>query len=136
VREMILLRKSHPALRRGTFFRGAGPDGDHKPDIIWHGAKPGQPDFSATARTLAFALDGSQTGREPDRDFYVACNARSEPVSFRIPRSPSGRPWRRIVDTALNSPLDIVAAGEGPRVAATSAYPVAPFAAVVLISDE
>ena len=136
VREMIALRKNHPALRRGTFFHGAGPNGDHKPDIIWHGLKPGQPDFSATGRTLAFALDGSQTGREPDNDFYVACNARSEPVPFRIPRSPSGRPWRRIVDTALKSPSDIVAAGDGPRVAASSACRVAPFATVVLISEQ
>jgi glycogen operon protein len=136
VREMIALRKNHPALRRGTFFRGSGPNGDRKPDIIWHGIKPGQPAFSETGRTLAFALDGSQTGRESDRDFYVACNAHSDPVPFRIPRSPSGRAWSRIVDTALKSPMDIVAAGEGPRVAANSPYRVAPFATVVLISEE
>jgi isoamylase len=135
VREMIALRKNHAALRRGTFFHGAGPNGDRKPDIVWHGVKPGLPDFSATARTLAFALDGSQTGRELDRDFYVACNARSEPVSFRIPRSPSGRPWRRIVDTVLKSPADIVAAGEGPKMPTNSSYRVAPFATVVLISE-
>src|SRR5262245_42691550 len=132
---MIALRKAHPALRRRTFFRGAGPAGEHEPDIIWHGIRPGQPDFSPTCRTLAFALDGGQTGREPDCDFYVACNAHSEAVPFRIPRSPSGRPWRRIVDTALKSPLDIVAAAEGPRVTANSSYPVAAFATVVLISE-
>src|SRR5207253_6729254 len=108
VREMIALRKGHPVLRRRTFFRGAGPAGDRLPDIIWHGLKPRQPDFSAKARTLAFTLDGSQTDREPDSDFYVACNASSEPLLFRIPRPPSGRSWRRIVDTALASPQDIV----------------------------
>jgi isoamylase len=135
VREMIALRKAHPALRRRTFFRGAGPTGDNKPDIIWHGVKPGQPDFSAAGQTLAFALDGSQTGREADQDFYVACNALREPVRFRIPRAPSGRPWRRIVDTALDSPLDIVAASEGPRVSVNFAYRVAPFATVILISE-
>jgi isoamylase len=135
VREMIALRKAHPALRRPTFFRGAGPCGKLAPDIIWHGAKPGQPDFSTAGCTLAFALDGRQTGREPDCDFYVACNARPEPLSFRIPRSPSGRPWRRIVNTALKSPLDIVPSSEGRRVPVNSYYRVAPFATVVLISE-
>ena len=122
-------------MRRGTFFRGNGSDGASQPDILWHGVKPGQPDFSAAGQTLAFALDGSQTGREPDRDFYVACNAWREPLRFRIPRSPCGRPWRRIVDTALASPLDIVAADEGPRVPVNSAYRVAAFATIILISE-
>ena len=45
------------------------------------------------SRTLAFCLDGTQTGREPDRDFYVACNAWIDPIAFRIPRSPN-RPSR------------------------------------------
>ena len=109
---MIALRKRHPALRRRDFFRGTGP-ATLRPDIIWHGVEPGQPDFSADSRTPGLRLDGSQTGREPDRDFYVACNAWQEPLPFRVPPSPSGRPWRRVVDTALASPLDIVGAGRG-----------------------
>src|SRR5260370_34890355 len=135
VRELIALRKAHPALRRRTFFHGSGPTRDGTPDIIWHGIKPGQPDFSATGQTLSFALDGNQTGREPDRDFYVACNALPEPVRFRIPRSPSGQPWRRIVDTALAGPLDIVAAGLGQKVPVNSSYRVAPFATIILMSE-
>jgi glycogen operon protein len=135
VREMIALRKRHPALRRRGFFRGTGPAGNRKPDIIWHGLKPGQPDFSNAGQTLAFALDGSQTDREPDRDFYVACNACRQAVRFRIPRSPSGRPWRRIVDTALASPLDIVTPCEGPKVPVNSVYTVAPFACIILICE-
>jgi glycogen operon protein len=136
VREMIALRKAHPALRRHTFFRGTGPSGELAPDIVWHGVKPGQPDFSATSRTLAFALNGRQTASEPDCDFYVACNAGDEPLSFRIPRSPTGRPWRRIVDTALKSPLDIVTASEGRKVPASSFYRLAPFAMMILASEE
>jgi glycogen operon protein len=136
VREMIVLRKAHPALRRATFFHGAGPSGKLAPDIIWHGLKPGLPDFSATSRTLAFALDGRQTATEPDNDFYVACNARAEPLSFRIPHSPSGRTWRRIVNTALKSPLDIVPADEGRKTPANSFYRVAPFAMVILMTED
>src|SRR6185503_4313943 len=86
---MIALRKRHPALRRRVFFRGAGPTGEYEPDIFWHGVEPFRPDFSPGSRTLAFTLDGNQTGREPDRDFYVACNAWSEPLWFGVPPSPS-----------------------------------------------
>jgi glycogen operon protein len=140
VRLMIALRKRHAVLRRRRFFRGAGPDGTLEPDVIWHGVLPHQPDFSSTSRTLAFALDGRLADPEratpPDRDFYVVCNAWQETISFEVPASPSGRRWRRTVDTALASPLDIVELDEGPIVPAPTVYPVAPFALVVLISEE
>jgi isoamylase len=134
VREMIQLRKRHPALRRRDFFRGTGAEGHLAPDVVWHGIEPGLPDFSAHSRTLAYALDGHQTGGEPDRDFYVALNAWREPLPFRIPLPPSGGLWRRVVDTALASPLDIVPTEEGPAVAANTQYPVAPYSLIVLIS--
>jgi glycogen operon protein len=136
VREMIQLRRQHPALRRPRFFRGPGPTGDQEPDVIWHGVEPGRPDFSPMSRTLAFALDGSQTGREPDQDIYVACNSWWQPVAFRIPHSPSGRPWRRVVDTALAAPLDIVKPEEGPVVPAHTMYALAAHSLVVLISEQ
>jgi glycogen operon protein len=135
VQEMIGLRKRHPALRRRTYFRGAGPDGTLEPDIIWHGVEPGQPDFSHGSRTLAFALNGAMTGREPDCDFYVACNAWCEPIGFRVPLSPSGQPWRRVVDTALEPPLEIVPEEQGPQVPAQSTYQVAPFSLIVLVTE-
>jgi glycogen operon protein len=135
VREMIALRKRHPALRRRSFFHGAGPKGTLEPDIIWHGVKPGSPDFTNTSTSLAFVLNGSKTGREPDQDFYVICNANREPQNFRVPPTPLGRSWHRIVDTALASPLDIVPEPEGPKVRGGSTYLVVPFACVVMISE-
>jgi glycogen operon protein len=134
-RKLIALRRQHAAFRRRSFFRGSGPAGDMKPDILWHGVEPDAPDFSPTSRTIAFALDGSLTGREPDQDFYCAFNAWKEPLSFRIPPSPSGRAWRRIIDTALASPLDIVDAEEGPRVPAGMNYVLAPYSVVVLMTE-
>jgi glycogen operon protein len=104
-------------------------------DIVWHGVEPFNPDFSHGSRTLAFCLDGTQTQREQDRDFYVACNAWIDPIAFRIPRSPNGRPWRRAVDTALLAPLDIVSSDEGPRVPADSFYHVADHSMIVLIAE-
>jgi glycogen operon protein len=134
-REMIALRRRHPALRRRGFFRGGTYDHPN-PDIVWHGVEPGRPDFAPTSRTLAFALDGRQTGREPDRDFYVACNAWRESLTFRIPHSPSGRPWRRAVDTALPSPQDIVGLDQGPHIPDNSAYLLGAHAMLVLISEQ
>jgi isoamylase len=135
VREMIALRKRHSSLRRRDFLRGTGPLGNSEPDVIWHGARLGQPDFSAGSNFLAYVLDGSQTGREPDKDLCVACKSGRDAVSFRIPPSPSGQTWRRVVDTALASPLDIVDEEQGPKVAFHGIYAVAPFSCVVLISE-
>ena len=134
-RKMIALRQRHPALRRREFFRGAGPDGTHRPDIIWHGVLPHKPDFSCGSRTLAFALDGRQTGREPDRDFSVACNAWIRPLGFHIPRSPSGKRWRRVIDTALPAPLDLLDLDKGPVVKAETDYMVQPHSMLVLIAE-
>jgi glycogen operon protein len=134
-RMMIALRKRHPALRRRTFFDGAARRHDGRPDILWHGVEPEKPDFSRISRSLAFSLDGTQTGREPDQDFYVVCNAWREPLDFTIPRSPNSKPWRRVIDTALPSPLDIVEPAEGPVLPARTAYRVTPFSVVVLISE-
>jgi glycogen operon protein len=138
VREMIALRKRHPALRRHGFFRGRGPSGDLAPDVVWHGLEPNKPDFSAHSRTLALAIDGREV--EPpgvtDCDFYFAFNAWREALPFHIPVSPSGRPWRRVVDTVLASPLDIVAVEEAPRVPADTLYLVAPYSMIVLLSED
>jgi glycogen operon protein len=130
-RMLIELRKRHSAFRRRTFFRGTGPDGSFQPDIIWHGVVPEEPDFSHGSRTLAFALDGSLTGREPDDDFYVACNAWCEEIPFRIPPSPSGKEWRRIIDTFLPSPQDIVECEDGPLIPVHGKYPVAAHSMIV-----
>jgi glycogen operon protein len=135
MRLLIALRKQHPALRRREFFRGTGPDDMLQPDVIWHGVEPFEPDFSPVSRTLAYALDGSLTGREPDRDFYVAINGWEEPLEFRIPRSPSGRPWRRRIDTALPPPRDIEELDAGPPVLPGGVYTVTERSVVVLVSE-
>jgi isoamylase len=127
VRELIALRRRHPALRRRKFLE--------KGDVVWHGREPFQPDFSAKSWALALVLDGQRTGREPDGDFYMAFNASGDSITFSIPASPQRKRWHRVIDTALASPLDIVGLNEGPEVAVGSRYNVAPFSLVVLISE-
>lgn len=110
-------------------------------DIHWHGTEPFQPDWGFTSRTLAFALDGRFTGREHDpdyhidNDFYVAFNAWSEPLTFRVPISPTRRRWRRLIDTGLPSPDDFHESENGPVIAEGTPYTLAAFGALVLISE-
>src|SRR5262249_16500280 len=137
VRGMIALRKRHPALRRHSFFRGTGPRKNLAPDITWHGVEPNKPDFSAQSQTLAFVISGREV--EPpgiaDCDFYAAFDAGGGAQTCRIPVSPSGRPWRRVVDTALDSPHDFVPEAEASRIPFGCLYTAAPFTTIVLVSD-
>jgi glycogen operon protein len=126
-REMIALRKRHPALRRRNFLRPS--------DVRWHGTEPNKPDFTAISRTLALTLDGRQTGRELDRDFYIAFNAWKEAVRFTVPPAPQGKPWRRRVDTSLAPPLDVAALDSGPVIHAWSGYALAPYSLLILIAE-
>ncbi len=110
-------------------------------DIHWHGVEPYKPDFGPTARCLAFSLDGRFTGRDgdpdyhPDNDFYAALNVTPGPLTFTVPPSPTGRRWRRLIDTAAEPPNDILAENQGPVVAPRSALTVPPFGMVVLMSE-
>ena len=90
---------------------------------------------------LAFSLDGRFTGRDgdpdykPDNDFYVAMNTGPGALTFRIPSSPTGRRWRRLVDTSASSPDDFLTEGEGPLVLPRSTIVIPPFGVVILISE-
>lgn len=116
---MIAFRKAHPIIGRST---GWGRD------CSWHGTR-GEPDLSDASRAVALHLRGAGSG---DIDIYVMINAHWEKLSFGLPASSSR--WRRLVDTSLASPLDIVAETDAvPLDLAT--YDVGPRATVVLISS-
>ena len=133
---LIELRKRHPALRRKEFFKGTGKDHKLKPDITWHGVEPFHPDFSYTSRAIAFCLDGQQTGREPDHDIYIACNSWNKPLPLRIPPSPNAKPWRRVIDTSLESPKDILTLEDAPPIDVFRRYMVCGNSMVVLVTAE
>jgi isoamylase len=136
VSHMVALRRRHHALRRKTFFRGTSEGGP--PDIAWHGQEPCQPDWSPDSRAVAAVLDGRKTDRpgEIDRDFYIVMNAYWEPLVFQIPASPTGRVWRRTVDTALPSPDDALGLDEGPAIKVGHLYTVEARSMVILISEQ
>src|SRR5262249_10288751 len=83
--------------------------------ITWHGVELGRPDWSPSSHSLAFTANDTL-----DRvSYHLLLNAYWEPLSFALPSvSGGGRgPWRRWIDTGLDSPHDIVDWEHAPRVA-------------------
>jgi isoamylase len=72
----------------------------------WHGVKPGQPDWSDSSHSLAFSAELRKEGIL----FYLILNAYWQPLDFELPPVDDAgeTPWRRWIDTALDSPHDIV----------------------------
>jgi glycogen operon protein len=93
---MIAFRKAHPSLCRSRFWRD---------DVFWYGAG-NQVDQSPQSHQLAFYLRGES---QHDTDLYVMINAAPQDMTFRIQHGACR--WRRVVDTSLASPDDIVEPG-------------------------
>jgi len=116
--KMIAFRKAHPSLSRSRYWRD---------DITWHGVGDAV-DRSNTAHALSFHLRGNAEG---DRDIYVMVNAFWEPLNFAIQEGAANE-WLRVIDTALDSPLDFSVAGNEPRLGPME-YAVQPRSVVVLL---
>ncbi len=70
----------------------------------WHGVRLNQPDWGDHSHSLALGAEIRQEGIH----FHLMLNAYWEPLEFELPGPPDGAPWRRWIDTALESPEDIV----------------------------
>jgi glycogen operon protein len=81
-------------------------------DITWHGVKLGQPDWSAASHSLALCFEA------PNENLlvYFILNAYWEPLEFELPLANNGNPWRRWIDTTLDSPADITEWESAPPV--------------------
>lgn len=97
----------------------------------WHGMNLGQPDWGEHSHSVA--LDTQLRGEK--LRFYFILNAFWEPLDFELPKLENGGQWRRWIDTALESPNDIVPWESAPPVAG-HAYRAQPRSVVMLcISD-
>ncbi|MGF6936659.1 isoamylase [Paraburkholderia sp. UCT70] len=109
VRELIALRKRHASLRRRYFLTGRPSPGQTRPDAVWHGERLNEPGWhDPAARLLAVTLGGEEPG-EPA--LHAVFNMDDCARTVQLP-APDGRHWRRIVDTARDSPHDIVQAAQ------------------------
>jgi glycogen operon protein len=72
----------------------------------WHGVKLNKPDWGEDSHSIAFCARLSS----PDRLIYFIFNAYWEALDFELPPLDNGgkNPWRRWIDTYLDSPEDIV----------------------------
>jgi len=70
----------------------------------WHGVKLNQPDWGDASRSVAFSAELRKEGL----CFHLILNAYQEALEFELPTLEVGGPWRRWIDTALDSPNDIV----------------------------
>jgi glycogen operon protein len=72
----------------------------------WHGVKLNQPDWADNSHTLALCLEA----HKEKLLFHMILNAYWESLDFELPMVDSGfrGPWRRWIDTNLDSPEDIV----------------------------
>jgi glycogen operon protein len=72
----------------------------------WHGVKLNQPDWGPWSRSLALSAEI----RKEKLRFHLILNAYWEPLDFELPPGDDakGHSWHRWIDTALDSPHDIV----------------------------
>jgi len=119
-RMMIALRKRHFALNREEFINRAS----------WHGTKIGDPDWTGKSRTLAFQMHGWHS--QPD--IYVAFNAHWEWQTFCLPPHEGQWRWKRLVDTRMTSPDDIVKENDAVPLDPADHYNVGPRSTVILVS--
>lgn len=108
-RELIKLRKSHPAFCRTKWFQGQPIKGTAVEDIAWflpdgqgmeeHNWKE---DF---AKSLAVYLNGKgikgpddKGGTITDDNFYVIFNAHHEPLQYKLPAKQYGSKWEVVLD--------------------------------------
>jgi glycogen operon protein len=119
-RMMIALRMKRFALSREEFVNRAS----------WHGVKTGDPDWTGASRALAFQMH-SWHGQA---DVYVIFNAYWQPQRFSLPYRE--RHWRRLVDTSLPSPMDIVDDKDAVSLSPADSYILNPRSTVILLSPQ
>jgi glycogen operon protein len=121
VRMMIALRKRYFALSREQFVNR----------VSWHGVHVGGPDWTGQSRTLAFQLHGWHG----HPDLYVTFNAHWESQRFNLPPHNGHWNWKRLVDTNLASPDDIVEETQDVQLRPADHYIMSPRSAVILLGS-
>ena len=95
----------------------------------WHGVKLGQPDWSPASHSLAFGAELRKEGL----NLHLILNAHWDPLDFELPVLMGADTWHRWIDTALDTPDDIVDWQEAAPVSG-QIYKAAAHSVVVLIA--
>ena len=78
----------------------------HLTNLTWHGVKVGQPDWSEYSHSIALTVES----RRERLLHHLIFNAYCDTLDFELPHVPEAgeNPWRRWIDTSLDSPHDIL----------------------------
>jgi len=93
----------------------------------WHGVRLHQPDWSVHSHSVAFTAEL----QKEKMLLHLILNAYWEPLDFELPPLDGRGMWRRWIDTALESPQDIVPWQMSPSIS-ESIYRAEPRSVVVL----
>lgn len=127
VQLMIALRKRHPSIMRRRFLTGDLIEAKAVPDIVWHGAELGMPQWDdPDARLLAYTLAGLD---ENEADLHVILNMSDQDMQMELPLF-EHKIWCLAADTALLSPDDIFPV-EKQLPVTSDFYPVKSFSVAV-----
>ncbi|MBO0798020.1 MAG: glycogen debranching protein GlgX [Blastocatellia bacterium] len=98
----------------------------------WHGVKLNQPDWGGSSHSLALSVELKRERLL----LHMILNAYWEALDFELPplTEGNGYPWRRWIDTELDSPNDIVHWQTAPSIPGFS-YRAGPRSAVVLFAN-
>lgn len=103
-RELIRFRRSRTRARRTDLTL---TELLQHAEIRWHGTDAGRPDWRYDSRSLAFTAG---VGRER---YHVIVNAYWDELEFALP---ANRRWRRVIDTAVAPPDDLILPRTAPTV--------------------
>jgi glycogen operon protein len=96
----------------------------------WHGVRLHQPDWGNCSHSVALCAELRKQGMF----FHLILNAYWEPLDFELPKLNEDGSWRRWIDTALDSPHDIVPWETMPTVPGNS-YRAQARSVVMLFTD-
>ena len=126
-RLMIAFRKRHACLMHSRFLNGMEREGRWFPDVTWHNEHLSQPLWEdREAQMLACTLGAVDAWEE---DLFVIMNMQARKLVMSLPRVAEGD-WQLAIDTAGESPLDIIEPADQPLQTAP-VYSVQPHSVVV-----
>jgi isoamylase len=122
-RGMIAFRRSHPVLRKETFYTDA--------EIKWFAPNGANPNWADQQQKSFACLILGQT--EPG--LFLLFSADTQPVDFSIPASRAGKIWRLAVDTSRPAPDDLFDPGKEPSMQGQISFRLEPRSSAILLTD-
>ncbi|MFP3897135.1 MAG: glycogen debranching protein GlgX [Anaerolineales bacterium] len=128
VRLMIALRRQHPPLTMDHVLGRRPYQEALGEDLTFHGVRLRRPDWGYHSHSLAIQFhDRGETA-----EFYLIANAYTKSLEFEIPANIQ---WRRVVDTSLEPPEEIVGVEDAPLVEGATVE-AGPRSVIVLIEEK